>query len=57
MSEADKPGRGDGPAFQLLQQVSGLGPAGGPDGALDSGHEAGVEEGFGKPEVFAVNAV
>lgn len=57
LSEADKPGRGDGPAFQLLQHISGLGPASGPDGAFNSGNEASPEEGLGEPESVAVNAL
>ncbi|KAH6821148.1 hypothetical protein C2S53_019663 [Perilla frutescens var. hirtella] len=53
LPKADKPGRSHGPAFELLQQVSGRGPAAGSDGALDSGHEAGVEEELGGPEIDA----
>lgn len=53
VQEGDKPGRSHGPAFELLQQVSGRGPAAGSDGAVDSGHDAGVEEESGEPEVNA----
>lgn len=57
LSEADKPGRGRGPAFQLLQHISGLKPASGPNSTSDSGHETGPEEGLGEPEVVEVDAL
>lgn len=53
LPEADKPGRGHGPAFELLQQVSGRRSTTGSDGALDSGHDAGASEESGELEIDA----
>ena len=57
VSEADKPGGGGGPAYQLLQQVSGRRAPGGPDRSLDPGDEACHDEGPREPEGAEVNAV
>lgn len=56
LPEADQPRRSYGPAFELLQQVSGLRPTAGSHGASDSGHDTGSEEESGEPQVNEVNA-
>ncbi|KAG8380172.1 hypothetical protein BUALT_Bualt07G0165900 [Buddleja alternifolia] len=57
LSEADKPGRSDGPTFQLLQQVSGLKPTTRSYCAFNSGHDTCSKEEFGEPEISKVNAM